>query len=149
MPVRDLDYAAVVEALTSDGWKITDDPLHLSIGIRELFVDLGAERESLGAEKDGIRIAVEIKSFLNNSAIQDLAEALGKFLIYRTVLRELKSDRVLNLAISLRVYDGIFQEELGRLLIKRHQLKLMIFDQNKKRIESWKPLPATGKSSRK
>ncbi|NJL65136.1 MAG: fatty-acid oxidation protein subunit alpha, partial [Methylacidiphilales bacterium] len=34
----------VVQALINDGWEITDDPLVLSYGGRELYVDLGAEK---------------------------------------------------------------------------------------------------------
>lgn len=81
MPVRDSVHATVVEALNADGWTITDDPLKITVGVRDLFVDLGVAQESLAAEKNGIRLAIEIKSFLNLSVIQDLAEALGKFLI--------------------------------------------------------------------
>jgi hypothetical protein len=30
-----------------DGWTITDDPLILSYGSRDLYVDLGAERDMI------------------------------------------------------------------------------------------------------
>jgi hypothetical protein len=44
-------------------------------------VDLAAER-LIAADRDGEKIAVEIKSFLNPSAIADFHQALGQFLSY-------------------------------------------------------------------
>ena len=44
MPARGLYHAQVRAALTKDGWTITDDPLHLRWGKKDLYVDLGAER---------------------------------------------------------------------------------------------------------
>jgi hypothetical protein len=53
-------HDAVVNALIADGWAITADPLTLSLGTRNLFVDLGAEQRSLAAERQGRRIAIEV-----------------------------------------------------------------------------------------
>jgi predicted dehydrogenase len=41
----------VVAALKADGWTITDAPLFLGYGDRKLWVDIGAEREMLAAER--------------------------------------------------------------------------------------------------
>lgn len=53
MPARDLYHDAVVNALIADGWEITHDPLSLSYGGKDLYVDLGAERATIAAEKEG------------------------------------------------------------------------------------------------
>jgi hypothetical protein len=53
MPARDLYHDVVVHALIADDWMITDDPLRLSYGGQEMYVDLGAEQSTVGAEKDG------------------------------------------------------------------------------------------------
>ena len=66
MPAKDLYHDAVVRALTADGWVITDDPLRLAFGARDLDVDLAAELAA-AAEKAGRRIAVEVKSFIGAS----------------------------------------------------------------------------------
>ena len=50
MPAKNLYHDAVVDTLTADGWTITDDPLRLKVGERDLLVDLGAERPLIGAE---------------------------------------------------------------------------------------------------
>ena len=53
----------------------------------------------LGAEKGNQRIAVEIKSFIGESDMQDLENALGQFILYRTVLAQRDPERVLYLAV--------------------------------------------------
>ena len=68
MPAKDLYHEIVVESLKAEGWTITDDPLIIGYGDKEFYVDLGAEDETLAAEKEGQRIAVEIKSFISRSA---------------------------------------------------------------------------------
>jgi hypothetical protein len=53
----------VKTALEKDAWTITNDPLVIQYGAKDLFVDLGAEK-IIAAEKIGRKIAVEMKSFL-------------------------------------------------------------------------------------
>jgi len=65
MSARNIYHDAVVAALIADGWTITDDPLRVTVGDRNVFVDLGAEKNVLGAEKGSRRIAIEIQSFLS------------------------------------------------------------------------------------
>ena len=71
MPAKDIYHNTVRTALEKDGWTITNDLLTLEIGDRSLFVDLGAEK-ILAAEKQGRKIAVEVKSFLSFSPVHDL-----------------------------------------------------------------------------
>lgn len=40
MPAKNIYHDLVVRALTADGWTITHDPLTLSFGGKDLFVDL-------------------------------------------------------------------------------------------------------------
>ena len=49
-------------------------------------MDLGAECSTLGAERGGRTIAVEIQSFLGFSRLRDLEEAIGQYQVYRVVL---------------------------------------------------------------
>ena len=137
MPARDLYHDAVVQALIVDGWTITDDPLYLSYGGRDLYVDLGAERDAIAAQKDSQKIAVEIKSFLSLSPIRDLHEAVGKYDVYRTLLLELEPERLLYLAIPKRAYEGLFSERFGQLILNRIQIQLIVFDEQQARIVQW------------
>jgi hypothetical protein len=137
MPVRNIYHDAVAHALIADGWTITDDPLTLSFGGRDLYVDLAAERLTIGAERNGERIAVEINSFLNPSPVRDLEEAVGQYDIYRTILTETGSDRQLFLAVPDHVYEGILAERLGQLIVARLQLRLIVFHEQEERITRW------------
>ena len=85
MAAKDVIHDAVKNALIKDGWTITDDPLRLKYKAVNLSVDLAAER-ALAAERDGEKIAVEIKSFLNASTINDLKLAIGQFSLYVSYL---------------------------------------------------------------
>jgi hypothetical protein len=100
MSARDIFHNAVRLALEKDGWLITADPLIFIVYTIEFRIDLGAER-LLGAEKEGQKIAVEIKSFLEKSAISEFHTALGQTLNYRSILRKEEPDRILYLAICI------------------------------------------------
>jgi hypothetical protein len=79
VPAKNIYHDGVVRALVADGWTVTHDPLTLSFGGKDLFVDLGAERTTIAAERGGQRIAVEIQSFLGASSVRDLQEAVGQY----------------------------------------------------------------------
>lgn len=44
MPAKDIYHDTVKNALIKDGWNITNDPYILTIGRKDLFVDLAAEK---------------------------------------------------------------------------------------------------------
>jgi len=56
-------------------------------GTTDVYVDLGAE-QLLAAEKRGQKIAVEIKSFVGRSDVDDLEKALGQYLLYQDILAQ-------------------------------------------------------------
>jgi XisH protein len=51
MPAKNLYHDADDAALVADGWTITHDPLYVPVGGKKLFVDLGAGRGALAAER--------------------------------------------------------------------------------------------------
>ncbi len=138
MPAKDLFHDAVRVALANDGWTITDDPLTLRWGRKDLFVDLGAEK-LLTAEKAGRKIAVEIKSFLGRSDVEDLRNALGQYVLYQEVLEEIEPDREIYLATHRFAFEDVFQEALGELLLSKKKLQLIVVDVSKKEILRWIP----------
>lgn len=139
MPARDIYHDVVVHALEADGWQITHDPLTLSYGGRDLYVDLGAQRTTIAAEKMGQKIAVEIKSFLGLSPVQELEQAIGQYQVYRSVLVEIEPDRQLYLAVPKRINEGLLTERFGQLILNSLQLQLLVFDEQRERIVSWIP----------
>lgn len=107
MPARDLYHDCVKLALIADGWTIAHAPLPLKIGRKDLFVDLGAEK-LLAADKDGRKIAVEVKSFLGESEVEDLEKALNQFIRYHDILGRTEPERSSYLAIHEDVFEKIF-----------------------------------------
>ncbi|MEM8525697.1 MAG: element excision factor XisH family protein [Bacteroidota bacterium] len=100
MAARDLYHYHVIEALKKEGWIITHDPYTFNMGGVNFRMDIGAEK-ILAAEKDGKKIAVEVKSFIKNSPVQDLHEAVGKYDLYSIALDMQEPDRIIYLAIRL------------------------------------------------
>src|SRR5579871_1723292 len=138
MPAHDKYHDQVKNALIKDGWRITHDPLRLQWGLKDMYVDLGAE-QLLAAEKEQRKIAVEIKSFVGLSEMDDLEKALGQYTLYHDVLARLEPDRALYLAIDEETYIDLFLEPIGALLLENRRLQLLVFDPNKEVIRRWTP----------
>lgn len=136
MPARDLYHVNVKNALIRDGWTITHDPLTLKLGKKDLYVDLGA-MQLLAAEKAERKIAVEIKSFTGRSDVDDLEKALGQYVLYQDILAELEPERVLYLAIPSSVFEDLFEEPIGKLLLKNRRLKLITFEPSQEVVKQW------------
>ncbi len=107
MSRRDIYHNTVKPALQKAGWTITHDPLPLQIGNKRLSADLGAER-LISAEKGTEKIVVEVKSFVGESDIKDLEQALGQYVLYRQILNEIGEQRDLYLAVSRPVFNNVF-----------------------------------------
>ena len=93
----------------------------------------------LPPKTDNQKIAVEIKSFLSASDINDLEEAVGQYNLYRDILSEIEPDRTLYLAVPERAYKGILSEPLGKLILTRQQLQIIVFRESEERIIQWIP----------
>jgi hypothetical protein len=137
MPAKNVYHDCVVRALEADGWTITDDPLRLSYGGKDLYVDLGAERAPVAAEKAGRKIAVEVQSFLGPSPVRDLQEAVGQYEVYRVLLAETDPARLPYLALPEHVHKGLLSERFGLVVVDRLQLRLLVFDVALERIVQW------------
>jgi hypothetical protein len=136
MPAKDIFYDCVKHALIKDGWIVTDDPLILKIGKKDLFIDLGAEK-ILIAEKENQKIAIEIKSFVGTSEVEDLKNALGQYVLYEKIIKRQLLERILYLAIRETTYNNLFRQEIGQILLEEKTLKLIIFNPEKEVITQW------------
>ena len=137
MAAKDRFHDAVKQALLKDSWVITADPLILKIDKVKFEVDLAAEKV-LAAEKAGQKIAVEIKSFLNPSAVADFHSALGQFLNYRLALQMTEPDRTIYLAIPIDIFESFFQERFTQEAIRQYQVKLIVYEPIQEVIIEWK-----------
>jgi hypothetical protein len=136
MPARDIIHNTVLNALISEGWKITHDPLYFRIDDDPYYIDIGAEK-IIAAERAGQKIAVEIKSFLGASFAADFHLAVGQFVNYRIALQIEEPDRILYLAIPHQTYRRFFHRTLMRAVIEQQQLRLIVFDIEEEVIVQW------------
>jgi hypothetical protein len=137
MSAKDVFHEVVKKALQKDGWQITHDPLSISVGGVNLSIDLAAEK-LITAEKEGEKIAVEIKSFLERSSvISEFHTALGQFINYRGALRRRQPNRVLYLAVPLTTYKTFFNLDFPRDMIEENQVKMIIYDVEHEVIAEW------------
>ena len=60
MPAKDLVHDAAKEALKSDHWEITHDPLYIRVGTFQYVIDLGAET-LLAAERGEQKLLLKSK----------------------------------------------------------------------------------------
>ncbi|WP_375495034.1 XisH family protein [uncultured Nostoc sp.] len=137
MPAKDVFHEVVKTALHKDGWQITHDPLTMSVGGVNLSIDLAAQK-LIAAEREGQKIAVEVKSFLErSSAISEFHTALGQFINYRGALRRRQPERVLYLAVPLTTYKTFFQLDFPKEMIAENQVKMLIYDVEQEVIFQW------------
>ena len=134
---KDKYHDLVKKSLIDEGWTITDDPLYVNTQKRQVKIDLAAER-LIGAEKEGHKIAVEIKSFINLSQVYDFYRALGQNLYYSVALEFAESDRTLFLAIPDDVYNDFFAEPITGEILKRFTIHLTFYSVEQKKIVTWK-----------
>lgn len=136
MPARDVYHDIVKAALIKDGWTITHDPLILPFRAQKVYVDLGAEAP-MAAEKEGRKIAVEVKSFVSDSEVTELERALGQYELYRFLLSRREPERTLFLAIPRDVHAGFMNEPDSRDLIAVTSIKLVVFDPEEEVVLQW------------
>lgn len=136
MSTRDTYHNVVKQALENEGWNITADPLRIHFLGVELRIDLGAERV-IAAEREGEKIAVEIKSFLRSSVITDFHEALGQYIDYQEGLTHVEPGRTLFLAVPIIAYQTFFELPFGHYMIQKYGLKLLVYHPEMEAIVQW------------
>lgn len=137
MAARDIFHEAVRRALEKEGWHITHDPLFLQTGGVEMYIDLGAEN-LLAAEREGEKIAVEIKSFVQASALYEFHLALGQYRNYELALGKEEPDRRLYLAAPADIYDRFFTLQFIQEALAYNQVSYFIYEPNNEVIVKWK-----------
>lgn len=133
---KDLFHDLVKEALMVEGWQITHDPFPIAYGDVQMQIDLGAER-LLAAQRGTEKVAVEVKSFINPSAISEFHTALGQYLNYRRALKSQEPDRLLYLAVPQQTYDEFFRLKFIQEGVVEYQLLLVVYDVENRRIVRW------------
>jgi len=136
---KDKFHLIVRLVLEKAGWIITHDPYYLEEEADpKQEIDLAAEKDMVGAERNGQKIAVEVKSFLRVSFIYEFYTALGQFISYRSGLEIQEPERILYLAVEETVYRKFFHLKTVDRGIAQNQVKLLIFNAQSKEIVLWK-----------
>lgn len=137
MPANDAIKPAVVAALVKDGWTITNDPYRIEFGTDDLYVDLGAERVLVGAERGTERIAVEIKSFMAPSLLNEFQTAFGQFLVYQTLMEDTDPERRLFVAVTDRVFDAIHLRPALRRVLEKQAVPFVLIHLDTQEVVRW------------
>ena len=134
---KDIFHNTVKNALQKDGWKITHDPYQLRYGVADVYIDLAAE-EAIAAEKEGRKIAVEVKSFAGGSTISEFHTALCQFLNYRVAIEvSTEPERMLYLAVPTDTYQMFLRFEPAKTVIERYEIRLIIYNPTREAIDQW------------
>ncbi len=99
-------------------------------------IDLAAEN-AIAAERNAEKIAVEIKSFISGSDINEFHTALGQYLNYCQALEEVEPERLIYLAVPSETYLDFFQLSFVQHAIQRYQIRLIIYDPKREEIRQW------------
>jgi hypothetical protein len=134
---KDIFHNTVKIALEKEGWKISHDPYQLRYGVADVYIDLAAE-EAIAAEKEGRKIAVEVKSFAGGSTISEFHTALGQFLNYRIAIEvSSEPERMLYLAVPTDTYQMFLRFEPAKTVIERYEIRLIIYNPTREAIDKW------------
>ena len=136
MAAKDLIHDAVKNALIKDGWTITADPLRLQYEDVTLLIDLAAERV-LAAERNGVKIAVEIKSFLAPSLLNDLKVTIGQYQLYLDYLELLEPDRKLYIAVSQVAFKKILSLKGLDVFLEKHKFPFIVIELEGEEVKQW------------
>lgn len=146
MAAKDKYHQEARRSLEKDGWSVTHDPYFIVSEGVNFPVDLAAER-IIAAEKGNEKIAVEVKSFLRESLVNEFHQALGQYLDYEIGLEEQEPDRRIVLAVTAEVFDKITKIPLLMRALDKFRVSVMVFDHKNEVIIQWiKKQPNTTKS---
>ncbi len=133
---RDFYHNNVKLALESDGWVVTHDPYSIRIDEVGYEIDFAAE-PIIAAEKEETKIAIEVKSFMGPSAINEFHKAIGQFNDYSVALELIEPERILFLAVPLEIWDRFFLKPIIQKSLERVKAKVVIYDPALNTIVKW------------
>ena len=64
---------------------------------------------------------------------------MGQYILYFDILEEFEPDRILYLAIRLATFENLFEEPIGKVLLKKRRIKLIVFAPETEEIIQWIP----------
>ncbi|MCU0239571.1 MAG: hypothetical protein MUC29_09030 [Pyrinomonadaceae bacterium] len=129
-------HEAVKNALINDGWTITDEPLSFLFEKQRVLIDIAAEK-LFTAEKEGNKIAVEVKSFLSIAKMTEFYGAIGQYEVYSVYLEEVDPERKLFLAISDEIFKEFFERDSVKIVTERKNISILVVNLHLEEIVQW------------
>lgn len=133
---KDLYHDNVRLALEKDGWRITHDPYPVKVEDVGYEIDFGAE-PLIAAEKEEQLIAIEVKSFVGPSTINEFHRAVGQFNDYSVALEIQDPLRVLFLAIPEDIWFRFFQKRIIQKSLERVRAKILVYNPHTNTLIQW------------
>ncbi len=133
---KDFYHNNVREALQKDGWKITHDPYRVNVEEVGYEIDFGAE-PLIAAEKDELLIAIEVKSFVGPSTVNEFHKAVGQFNDYSAALEIQEPDRILFLAIPEQMWLRFFQKKVIQRSLERVGARILVYNPQSNTVVQW------------
>ena len=133
---KDIIHLPVKQAIEKAGWTVTNDQYTVQFAEFTMYADLAAERV-IAAQRGKDKIAIEIKSFVKRSAVQDVRDALGQYVMYRAYLAKIEPDRKLYMAISSRAERDVFSLKAVQFLVQQFTIARIVVDIEQKEIVAW------------
>jgi hypothetical protein len=136
MPAIDACEQSMANALTKDGWRITDRPTSIALPDGHyLYVDLKAQRVTPSENLD--IILVEVKCFSEKlSQLEELYRALGQYLVYYHVLTGYNQQDLLYLAMPIESYHAFLERKLFPIR-PGIPIRIIVCDIDREEIEEW------------
>ena len=79
-------------------------------------------------------------SFLRDSRIADLEQALGQYTLYSDILKRTDPERELYLALPQSAFSELFEgDRFAQILLDNNRLKLLVFNLHTMEIVQWLP----------
>ncbi len=133
---KDFYHKIFRQALEKDGWTVTNDPYTVRVGRIGYEIDFGAEK-LIAAFKGKEKIAVELKSFVGASNINEFHRAVGQYNDYFVAIEIQEPSRELYLAIPQEIWDDFCQELVIQKALQRIQAKIIVYNPENEEIVSW------------
>jgi hypothetical protein len=134
MPAKDRDHDIVKRALVKDGWTTIGEQTRINLDKRHVWIDLLAQRNDRS-----LAVLLEVKGFDSRSSMEDPADALGQYLLYRVFIKANQYELPLYLAVPSHAYNGVLSQRIGQLVINEYDVQLMVFDRHNEEILLWIP----------
>ena len=91
----------------------------------------------IAAEKDELLIAIEVKSFVGPSTVNEFHKAIGQFNDYSVALEIQDPERVLFLAIPEDIWFRFFQKQIIQRSLERVGAKIMVYNPHSNTVVQW------------